>query len=129
MYRRVSVIFYESFADYNSIFKVVTFPWHKSDKYILSQRKLSQTGGRPICQHLSLLNLLTGSHDRLLINARILIRPFKLGKVVCIETDSFRQRFIFLRFLARLCFLSPYYDTIGINILNDSWPFGKDYPA
>src|SRR5450756_1307013 len=68
--------------DEDRVLEVVAAPRHERDEHVPTERQLAELGARPVAEHLALGHLLADAHDRLLVDAGILVRALELGEVV-----------------------------------------------
>ena len=71
--RSVVILFDQLFADQDGVFKVVSAPRQEGDEHVASERQFSAIGARAIGQHLSLTHAVAHAHQRLLVDAGILV--------------------------------------------------------
>ena len=80
--RGVVVILDQFFADQDGVLEVAAAPWHERHEHVPAERQLALIGARPVRDDVTHLHLLALAHDRLLIDAGVLIRPLELGELV-----------------------------------------------
>ena len=68
--------------EHDRVLEVVTLPGHERDEQVLAERELAVHRRRTVGEHVALLHLLTGGHDRLLVDAGALVRAAELGEAV-----------------------------------------------
>ena len=80
--RGVVVLADQLLADENRVLEVVAAPRHERDEHVAPERQFAELRARPVGEDLSLLHLLADTHDRLLADAGVLVRPLELGQRV-----------------------------------------------
>ena len=104
MKRSVNVISYKVLVKKNRVLVVITFPGHKSDKSVLTERDLTLGGCGTVGNNLTLLYSLAVNNERSLVAASTLVGTLELDKIV--------------RILASV--ISSDNDLCGLNVLNDA---------
>ena len=98
----------------DGVFEVVTVPRHERYTHVLTQRQLTEVGGRAVCQHVAALNRFAQGHARHLVDAGVLVRTGVLGQVVDVDTCFTRIHLVFVNFDN---------DTGSIHVLNGTATF------
>ncbi len=109
-----AIFLYYAFRDQNGVFEVVAVPRHERHAHVLTQRQLTEIGGRAISQHITTFNRLAQRNTWHLIDTGVLVGACVLGQVVDIDTRFTRVHLIFVDFN---------HDTRGINVLNGTTTF------
>src|SRR5690606_34894806 len=78
----------------NGVFVVVTVPRHEGDAEVLTQGQLTHIHRRTIGHDVATLNLITGFHQRTLVNTGVLVRTGVFGQVVDVHTGFTGHGFI-----------------------------------
>ena len=73
----------------DGVFEVVTTPGHKGHQHVAAQRQFAQFRARTVREDLALLHPLAFTHNRLLIDARVLVRALELGQRINIRAHVF----------------------------------------
>src|SRR4051812_44693161 len=74
----VVVLLHHLLGDQDRVLEVVAAPRHERDQHVAPERELPELGARTVGQHLPLVHLLPDPHDRLLVDAGVLVRPLEL---------------------------------------------------
>ena len=82
MNRGVVVILDQLLADHDSVFEVVTAPWHERDQYVAPQRQFARFGTGTIGQHIAFADPLPLMDNRLLADAGVLVRALELCHLI-----------------------------------------------
>ena len=98
----------------DGVFEVVTVPRHERYTHVLTQRQLTEVGGRAVCQHVAALNRFAQGHARHLVDAGVLVRTGVLGQVIDVDTCFARVHLVFVNFDN---------DTGSIHVLNGTATF------
>ena len=89
--RGVVVLLHQALRDENRVLEVVAPPGHERDEHVAAQGELAELGARPVRQHLPLLHPLPDPHDRLLVDAGVLVGPPELRQVVDVGAHLARR--------------------------------------
>ena len=111
--RGEQVVLHDLLGDQDRVLEVVPAPGHEGDEHVAAERELAAVGGRAVGDHLTLPDLLADLHDRLLVDARVLVRAAVLHQV-----DDVRRR---VRALAVRFGLDD--DAGGVHALDDAAAF------
>ena len=87
----VVVLLHHLFGDQDRVFEVVAAPRHEGDQDVSSQRQLAVIGARTVGDDLALHHALALLHDRLLVDAGVLVRALELGELVNVAAHLARQ--------------------------------------
>ncbi len=90
--RRVVVVLHHAFGDEDRVLEVVAAPRHERDEHVPAERELAQLRARTVAEDLSLVDLLAHADDRLLVDARVLVRPLELRHRVDVGAHLTRCR-------------------------------------
>src|SRR5262245_5872168 len=82
----------ELLGDEDRVLEVVAAPRHERDEHVPSERELAQLRARTVGEDLPLVDLLAHADDRLLVDARILVRPLELRHRVDVGAHFARHR-------------------------------------
>ncbi len=74
-------------TDQDGVLKVVASPRQESHQHIAAQRQLAAIGAGAIRQHLSLADAISHAHQRLLVNAGILVRTLEFDQRIDVRAD------------------------------------------
>src|ERR1017187_1769857 len=80
--RSVVVFLDQLLGDQDGVFEVVPAPRHESHQHVASQGQFAHVGTRTVRQHRTLRHALPHAHNRLLIDAGILVASLELGELV-----------------------------------------------
>ncbi len=80
--RREHVVLHEALRQDDRVLEVVALPRHECDEQVLAERELAEMRRRPVGEHVALAHVVAGVDERLLIDARALVRPPELGEAV-----------------------------------------------
>src|SRR6185503_1528648 len=72
--RGVVIVLHKTFADQDRVLEVVTAPGHESHQHVTSEGELALFCARTVRDNLSLQHALTFTHNRLLVDAGVLVR-------------------------------------------------------
>ena len=89
--RREHVVLHEPLAQDDRVLEVVALPRHERDEQVLAERELAVIGRRAVGEDVALLDLVALAHQRLLVDARVLVRPLELEQPVdaCLPALSY----------------------------------------
>src|SRR6202021_1719100 len=118
--RSVVVLFDELFADEDGVFKVVTAPWHEGDEHVTAKRECAATRARSVGQHLPLFHAITRANERLLADARILVRALELREQVDVRAHFATEH-------AGLVGLDAHDHALRIDLVDDAVTTANDY--
>src|SRR5581483_262644 len=108
-------------GDQNRVFEVVSAPRSEGDQNVSSQRQLAMIRARTVGDHLTLGYALSFNHNRLLVNASVLVGTFEFRELVDIATD-------FTRKLSRMMLaLDAHNDAFRIDRINNAVALGKNH--
>ena len=85
--RGVHVLLDQLLADQDRVLEVVAAPGHEGHQHVAAERQLAHVGARPVAHDLALGDVLADLDDRLLVDARVLVRALELGQVVDVGAD------------------------------------------
>src|SRR6478609_484050 len=80
--RREHVVLHQALGQDDGVLEVVALPRHEGDDEVLAQRQLAVLGGRRVSEDVALVHLLALGHERLLVDARVLVRALELEQPV-----------------------------------------------
>src|ERR1051325_3023614 len=92
MDRGEAVLLDELLGDEDRVFEVRAAPGHERDEYVAAERELTLVRARPVGDHVALADALTDVDDRLLVDARVLVRPLELRELVDVGRNLTRER-------------------------------------
>ena len=121
--RGVVVFLDQLFADQDGVFEVVTAPRHEGDQNVASQSQLAHIGAGSIGQNLRLHHALPHLHDRLLVDAGVLVRALELGELVDIRAHFARK----LAFVRRA--FDAHDDALGVDRIHHAGTLAEHYRA
>src|SRR5690606_10598720 len=99
----------------DGVFVVVTVPRHEGDAEVLTQGQLTHIHRRTVGHDVATLNLITGFHQRTLVNTGVLVRAGVFGQVVDVDTGFTSNGFVIVHF---------YHDTGGVNGIDHTATLG-----
>jgi hypothetical protein len=111
--RSVVILLHQLFADQDRVFEVVPAPRHEGHKNVSSQSQLAAICARTVRQHLPLLHAVPRANQRLLADARVLVRPLKLRKQVNVRPHFAAQDAGLVRFHA-------HDHALGVHLVHDA---------
>ena len=114
MDRGEDVFLDDLFGNQYGILEVVSPPGHEGHEHVPAEGKFAGGGGRPVGDHLATHHFLAQSHDRLLVDARVLVGAPELDEIVDIRTV----------FSACVRLVGSDYDTAGVDGFHRSAPPG-----
>ena len=91
----VVVVLHHPLRHENRVFEVVAAPRHEGHEHVAAERELAQLRARTVGHDLALVHLLPDTHDRLLADARVLVRALELRQVVDVGAHLLAQRRVF----------------------------------
>src|SRR5690606_20759655 len=110
-------ITYYTLRDNNSIFEVVSLPWHVGHQQVSTEGQLTTCGSITLTQRLSFYYLFAFHHERRQVDTGILIGSSELDQVVCLEfIVKAYQLLLFVDFVFD-------YDLLSVNKFNYSVSF------
>ena len=112
--RSVVVVLDQLFADQDGVFEVVTAPGQEGHQHVASQREFSALGARSVGQHLTLLHAVAHTHQRLLIDASVLVRTLEFDQLVDVRAHFAAEH-------AGVVGLDAYDDALGVHLIDDSF--------
>jgi hypothetical protein len=65
-------------AEDDGVLEVVALPRHERDEQVLAERELAAVGRRAVGEDVALLDRVAFEHERLLVDARVLVRALEL---------------------------------------------------
>ena len=83
--RGETIFLHHAFADEDRVFEVVAVPRHERDQQVLAERELAEIRRRSIRQHVAARDVITGVHQRTLVDAGVLVRARVLGQAVDVD--------------------------------------------
>ena len=83
--RGEAVVLDEPLGDEDRVLEVVPAPRHEGDQHVAAERQLALIGARAVGDDVTLGHPLALAHDRLLVDAGVLVRAPVLGQVVDVE--------------------------------------------
>ena len=89
---RVVVVLDHPLGDEDRVLEVVAAPRHERDQHVPPERQLAELRARPVAEDLPLVDLLAHADDRLLVDARVLVRPLELRHRVDVGAHLARGR-------------------------------------
>ena len=96
----VVVVLHHPLRHENRVFEVVAAPRHEGHEHVAAERELAQLRAGTVGHDLALVHLLPDTHDRLLADARVLVRALELRQVVDVGAHLLAQRRIVFALLA-----------------------------
>ena len=78
--RSVIIVLDHLFRDQNRVLEVVTAPGHKCDQHVTTQSEFAAFSTRPVSNDFAFHDAITFAHNRLLIDAGILVRAFEFDE-------------------------------------------------
>ena len=87
----VVVVLDQLLGHHDGVLEVVAAPRHERDQNVPAQRQLAALGAGTVGQHVALLDLLALEHDRLLVDAGVLIGALELGELVDVGAHFARK--------------------------------------
>src|SRR5690348_12843712 len=109
--RGVVVLLHQLFAHENRVFEVVAAPRQERDEHVAAERKLATFGAWPVSKNLPLLDAVARAHQRLLVDASVLIGALELGEQIDVGTDFSAQH-------ARLVGFDTHDDSLGVHLID-----------
>ena len=91
VHRGVVILFHQLFGDQDRVFEVVTAPRHEGHQDVSSQSQLAMIGAGTVGDDLSLGDPLAFHHNRLLVDASVLVGALELGELVNVAAHLARQ--------------------------------------
>src|SRR5262249_38571578 len=85
--RGVHVLLDQLLADKDRVLEVVAAPGHEGDEHVATEGELAHVRARPVGEDLTLRHVLPRLDDRLLVDARVLVRALELRQVVDVGPD------------------------------------------
>src|SRR5262249_17197184 len=85
--RGVVVVLYQLFATEDGVLKVVTAPRHERDEHIAAKSEFAAIGAGAVREDLPLLDAIADANERLLVDARVLVRALELDERIDVRTD------------------------------------------
>ena len=82
MNRGIYIIANNFFINQNCVFVVVTFPCHKADQSVFTERNLTVGSSGTVRDYLTDCNLLSFFHDRTLIDTGALVGTFEFNQLI-----------------------------------------------
>ena len=120
---RVVVLLYQLLRDQDRVLKVVPAPRHKGHQHVAAETKLALLRAWTVRNHLALDHPITLAHNRLLVDAGVLVGPLELGQLIDIRTNLTRQ-------LRRMMLaLHTHNNALGVDRINDAVALGKNHSA
>ena len=89
--RGVVVFLHQLFADHDGVFEVVPAPGHERHQHVAAERQFAHIGARTVGQHVALLDPLALEHDRLLVDAGVLVGALELGELIDVGAHFARK--------------------------------------
>src|SRR5215471_6663432 len=118
--RRVVVVLHHLFRNEDRVFEVVPAPRHERHEDIASQRELAQLRARTVAEHLSFVYTLAHPHNRLLIDAGVLVAALELRHGVDVSAHLLAgSRIVGLA-------LDPDDDALAVDEVDDAGSPGDD---
>src|SRR6202051_2237410 len=76
----VVVDLHQLFADEDGVFEVVAAPRKERDQHVAPESQFTALGARTVCQNLDLLHTVANTNERLLADARVLVRTLEFNR-------------------------------------------------
>ena len=89
--RGVVVFLDQLLGHHDGVFEVVAAPGHERHQHVAAKRQLAQVGARTVGQHVALLHPLALEHDRLLVDAGVLVGALELGELIDVGAHFARK--------------------------------------
>ena len=86
----VVVVLHEALGNEDGVLEVVAAPRHEGHQNVAAEGQLAQLGAGAVGEHLAGVHLLPHAHDRLLVDAGVLVGPAELGQVVDVRAHLVR---------------------------------------
>ena len=80
--RREHVVAHEALGQDDRVLEVVALPRHERDEQVLAERELAVVGRGAVGEDVALLHAVALADERLLVDARVLVRPLELEEPV-----------------------------------------------
>ena len=80
VHRGEQVVLHQTLGDQDRVLEVVPAPGHEGDEHVAPERELAALRGRPVRDHLPALHAVAELHDRLLVDAGVLVRALVLDQ-------------------------------------------------
>ena len=120
--RSVVVVLDQLFADQDGVFEVVAAPRQERDQDVAAKRQFAAVGARPVGQHLSLVDAVAHAHQRLLVDAGVLVRALEFDELVDVRAHFAGEH-------ARVVGLDAHDDALGIHLVDDAVAAADDHRA
>src|SRR5882762_5374 len=118
----VVVVLDQLFADQDGVLEVVAAPREERDQNVAAQRQFAALGARSVGQHLALADAVTDADERLLVDARILVRPLEFDELVDVSADFAGEH-------TGVVGLDVHDDAFGVHLVHDSVAAADDHSA
>ena len=116
----VVILFDQLLADQDGVLEVVPAPGQEGDENVAAQRELASIGAGAVREDLSLADAIADPHQRLLVDAGILVGALELDERVDVRPDFAAQHAGMVRFHA-------HDDPFGVHLIDDSLAAADDH--
>ena len=123
MHRGVVILFHQLFGDQDRVFEVVAAPRHEGDQDVASQRQLAMIGAGTVGDDLSLRDPLALQHNRLLVDAGVLVGALELGELVNVAAHLARK------LSGMMLAFDAHDDALGVDGIDDAVALGQNHSS
>src|ERR1700674_4396092 len=116
----VVVVLDQLFADQDGVLEVVPAPRHERDQNVAAEREFAAIGARAVGQDLPLPDAVAHAHERLLVDAGVLVGTLELDELVDVRAHFAREH-------ARVVGFDANDDPLGIDLVDNSVAAADDH--
>src|SRR2546430_3582465 len=116
--RSVVVVLDQFFADQDGVFEVVTTPGNEGYEHVAAEGKFTALRARTVGKDLALLHAVAHANQRLLADARVLVRTLELDELIDVRAHFAAED-------AGVIGLYAHDDALGVDLIDDAFALAE----